>query len=85
MGCLQIRTYKCTQVGDQILKDSGKTALQKTMNADEAFCFGAALYAASLSTAFRLRKFGVHDITRCTHKTQTQHTHDTTTASPRWR
>lgn len=33
------------------------------MNADEAFCFGAALYAASLSTAFRLRKFGVHDIT----------------------
>ena len=53
-----------TQVGDQILADSGKTQLQKTMNADEAFCFGAALYAASLSTAFRLRKFGVHDITR---------------------
>lgn len=55
--------WRIPKVGDKILKESGKTQLQKTMNADEAFCFGAALYAASLSTAFRLRKFGVHDIT----------------------
>ena len=55
--------WRIPKVGDQILQESGKSQLQKTMNADEAFCFGAALYAASLSTAFRLRKFGVHDIT----------------------
>jgi len=55
--------WRIPKVGEKILQESGKTQLQKTMNADEAFCFGAALYAASLSTAFRLRKFGVHDIT----------------------
>lgn len=55
--------WRIPSVGERILKESGQTQLQKTMNADEAFCFGAALYAASLSTAFRLRKFGVHDIT----------------------
>ena len=55
--------WRIPKVGEKILEVSGKSQLQKTMNADEAFCFGAALYAASLSTAFRLRKFGVHDIT----------------------
>jgi len=55
--------WRIPKVGEILLKESGKSQLQKTMNADEAFCFGAALYAASLSTAFRLRKFGVHDIT----------------------
>lgn len=55
--------WRIPKIQDIILEETGKTQLQKTMNADEAFCFGAALYAASLSTAFRLRKFGVHDMT----------------------
>ena len=40
----------------------GKGDLQKGLDGDEAACLGSALYAASLSTAFRLRKFGVKDI-----------------------
>uniref|UniRef100_A0A6U6CFQ6 Uncharacterized protein n=1 Tax=Guillardia theta TaxID=55529 RepID=A0A6U6CFQ6_GUITH len=55
--------WRIPMVQDKILSSTGKPQLDKTLNADEAFCFGAALYAASLSTAFRLRKFGVHDIT----------------------
>ena len=55
--------WRIPKVQETLLEVLNRKSLDKTMNSDEAFCFGAALYAASLSTAFRLRKFGVHDIT----------------------
>ena len=55
--------WRIPQVQDTLMERTKVSQLAKTMNSDEAFCFGSALYAASLSTAFRLRKFGVHDIT----------------------
>lgn len=55
--------WRIPKVQETLLETLNRKQLDKTMNSDEAFCFGAALYAASLSTAFRLRKFGVHDIT----------------------
>lgn len=36
-------------------------ALVRHLDADEAVVLGAALYAANLSTTFRLRKFGMSD------------------------
>jgi len=48
----------------QILKTFlNRDALGMTLNSDEAMAFGAALNAAGLSTAFRLRKFGIHEVT----------------------
>ena len=39
---------------------SNRTLLDKTLNGDESMCFGATMYAASLSSNFKLN-FGVHD------------------------
>mmetsp|Transcript_46472 Transcript_46472/g.123342 ORF Transcript_46472/g.123342 Transcript_46472/m.123342 type:complete len:840 (+) Transcript_46472:3-2522(+) len=55
--------WRVPKVQEILLAHTKRSILDKTMNGDEAFCFGAALYAASLSTTFRLRKFGVHDTT----------------------
>ena len=41
-------------------KNSNRTLLDKTLNGDESMCFGATMYAASLSSNFKLN-FGVHD------------------------
>jgi hypoxia up-regulated 1 len=35
--------------------------LERQLDADEAFALGAGLYAANLSTVFRLRQFGMYD------------------------
>jgi hypoxia up-regulated 1 len=36
-------------------------SLERQLDADEAFALGAGLYAANLSTVFRLRQFGMYD------------------------
>ena len=41
--------------------DTRDTACGRHLDADEAVVLGAGLYAANLSTTFRLRKFGMSD------------------------
>jgi molecular chaperone DnaK (HSP70) len=38
--------WRIPKVQDFLLQAVKRTALDKTLNGDEAFCFGAALYAA---------------------------------------
>ena len=40
----------------------GRKTLDGSLNGDEAAAFGATLYAAKLSTSFRLREFNIADL-----------------------
>ena len=47
-------------IDEEVLKDSGKS-IDKRLDADEAVAMGAGLFAANMSTTFRMRKFGAAD------------------------
>jgi len=47
-------------IDEEVLKDTGKS-IDKRLDADEAVAMGAGLFAANMSTTFRMRKFGAAD------------------------
>ena len=47
-------------IDEVVLKDSGRS-IDKRLDADEAVAMGAGLFAANMSTTFRMRKFGAAD------------------------
>lgn len=45
----------------RFVSHSGHGVVRRHLDADEAIVLGAGLFAANLSTTFRLRKFGMSD------------------------
>lgn len=50
------------KVQEGLLKVTERESLNKSLNADEAAVFGAAYFAASLSSTFRVRDIALHDV-----------------------